>query len=375
MRHNILVILFISLMCFLLSCSDSTESSTTTIAPVSNVTYEVGIGEILFKWQNPEIKTLAYVEISYADSEGKMSRVLVDGKLSQQLIYGFADNQPYEFKFLTYSTSGKASEPVIVTAQPKMPAYHVFNSRIKVAGNFGGVDVSWDNTYDEEFYIQLSYIDPTGKVISSEIAVDGNSEGSRFIPISGIQQTNLSVITSDIYGHKSAVNSVPYRMKEQGKFDRSVWKVMDFDSQEENDNGYTRRVTDMLDGDPTTFWHTKWNGATADEQKWPHYATFDLGRKVKINKIEIQNRIDANKAHAMLKDIEVQGSNVSAKGPWETFGTHTMPDNKVVQYITLKNPVEYRYVKLVCVNAGPGSDTHYAAVAEFALHGEDLVGE
>lgn len=375
MKHLFQVILIVAFMWSLLSCSDSNDTGTVTIAPVSNVTYEVGMGEILFKWQNPDIKTLAYTEISYMDSDEKLSRVLVDGKLSEQLIYGFADNNTYEFKFSAYSMTGEVSDPVIVSARPKMPAYNIFNSRIKVTGNFGGVDVSWDNVYDEEFYIQLSYFDPTGKEISEEIAVDGNSEGSRFIPIAGIQQTDLSIITSDIYGHKSVVNRVPYKMKEQGKFDRSVWKVMDFDSQEENDNGYTRRVTDMLDGDPTTFWHTKWNGATAEEQKWPHYATFDLGRKVKITRVEIQNRIDANKANAMLKDIEVQGSNVSAKGPWETFGTHTMPNNKVPQYIILKNPVEFRYVKLVCVNAGPGSDIHYAAVAEFALYGEDLVEE
>ena len=56
MKRILLTFLMLQAAVFLWSCDDGSSSGENAagVAPVSNVTYETGSGEILFKWVNPE---------------------------------------------------------------------------------------------------------------------------------------------------------------------------------------------------------------------------------------------------------------------------------------------------------------------------------
>ena len=161
MKRFLFVLLILQTIAFFPSCADNDDEKVMAVAPVSNITYETGSGEILFKWVNPEGVDITYVEISYEDSEGVLRRVLVEGGETEKLIEGFGDSNLYEFTFVVYNKSGASSSPVSVSvpAQPEEPNLNIFNARLQFTRQNGGLLVSWVNDFDSEFYVQVTYYD------------------------------------------------------------------------------------------------------------------------------------------------------------------------------------------------------------------------
>lgn len=356
------------LTCCLWACNDSAEK-TAEIAPVSNISYEAGNGTLLFHWDKPLSSDLAYTEISYVNDDGKARKVLVDANLTQQLIRGFGSSQSYEFKFVTYSRSGNASEPITFFANPLEPLMNIFNGKVKVTVDFGGVHLSWDNVHDEDFYIDMEYSDINGNEYKEEVLAPANATGSTFIPVGskleGTQTIDIYTYISDLYGNQSAPNVIKFFKLEAGKFDRSLWTVTP--SSEEKD----APATTTLDGLASTFWHSNWTGAGSSFAEG-HYLIFDMQAKKRIEKIELQHR--QNKV--MARGIELYGTNTftgnNDKTQWELCGSFDMDqDNKALQVFDLPNAVEFRYLKVCFTTAGTGDST-YAGLAEFAAYGQDI---
>lgn len=353
----------------LASCHDD-DTSGVTIAPVSNIRYEVGNGSILFKWDNPDIGNLAYVEISYKGQDGELRRTLVKGGLSECLVNGFGSSNQYEFKFLAYNTDGLYSSPVVIGAAPQEPLLNIFNTRVKVSNNFGGVNVSWENDYDVDFYINVSYTDLNGNYYPTEILAPGRSARSQFVAVganvSGAQTIDVYTMVSDVYGNEAQSALFKFHKLEAGKLDRSLWAVADFSSQ----NG-DAPAKNLLDDDSKTIWHAQWNPDKGF--RFPHHVTFDLGGKKRIEKAEFQQRGD----NIMAKGIELWGNNVSGKAEeseWTFFGNIELSTTeKGLQPLQLPLPAEYRYVKVVFTTPGPGNAS-YAALATFVLYGMDIAG-
>lgn len=369
---NRILLLILSCMAFsvLWSCSDDDAGNVSVVKPVSNVTYESGAGNIHLKWTNPDVEKMSYVEIVYKDVAEKKHRILVNGQENEKLIYGFADETVYSFAISVYDEFGNVSSPVMIDAAAKAPAFNSLLSTIVVTDNFGGVDVSWENMTEDIFYINVIYPDVNGLDVSAELDVTEPGIGKQFVEIKGVLKADVSVSVTDIVGNTSVANVYPFKNLEKGKFDRSIWEVPDFSSQEAGGEGPFPQgyAAALLDGVKTTFWHSKWNGATADLKKFPHYVTFDLKRKVTITKVELTQR--HNKV--MAKDVEIYGSNESAMGAWTLFQTCTLPQTQGKTAIfTLDVPVQFRYVKMFLKT--PGSDPEFGALAEFALYGEDIV--
>ncbi len=361
---------FMIFLCFI-SCNDR-NANVMDIAPVSNITYDAGNGSILFKWDNPDIKSLAYVEISFKDKVGILHRVLTKGGLSQQLINGFGDSDPYEFKFLAYNTDGKSSEPVMLMAAPREPLLNIFYTTLKVTARLGGVDVNWENNYDTEFYIKVEYTDMNGNYNFTEILAPQKAEGHQFISIgssiTGTQTLDVYTSVFDIYGNQSRNSVLKYHKLEAGKLDRTKWSVADYSSQ----ISATYGPATVLDGLTNTYWHSEWGSGT---RTFPHYITFDLGSKKRIEQAEFQHRQDK----IMANEIELWGNNKSgtaAASEWKYIGCVVMPQESskaatlTLQKVTLPNAVEYRYVKLVFTTPSV-LDPLNAALAEFALYGSD----
>ncbi len=366
MKRILTFILIPILLIGIEACSDDVEK-VTAIAPVSNISYEAGNGTLLFRWDKPLSNDLAYTEISYVNDNGKERKVLVDEKITEQLVRGFGSSKSYEFKFITYNREGVASEPVSFFASPLEPLMNIFNGKVKTTVDFGGIYLSWDNIYDEDFYIDLEYSDINGNDYKEEVLASAKSSGEKFIAVAskleGTQTINVSSYISDTYGNQSAPYIFQFYKLEAGKFDRSLWEVLDFSSQL-NDSQY--KVANVLDCKTSTFWHSKWTG----EYTYPHHATFDLKSKKRIEKAEFQQRQD----NKMTKDIEIWGSNdyTTADGTvWTFCGTCTLENSNDMQLFVLPNPIEYRYIRLILTTPMTTGGTS-GGLAEFALYGQDL---
>ena len=123
---------------------------------------------------------------------------------------------------------------------------------------------------------------------------------------------------------------------------------------DEGDAGY------MVDGDPSTFWHTMYSITLA---KYPHWGDFDAGKEKIIKGFTYLARQDGS-LNGCIKDYEIYVSNDNKnwgnpilKGKFEK--------TVKLQKVMFGKPVKARYVRLRALNEQNGQD--YASGAEFTL--------
>ncbi|MBC9796561.1 M60 family metallopeptidase [Sinomicrobium weinanense] len=135
----------------------------------------------------------------------------------------------------------------------------------------------------------------------------------------------------------------------------SRWLVTDYSSQETaGENG---RASNIIDGDPATYWHTRWFDNAAE---YPHYVTVDMKESAAVGGFTLTQRDGQRK----VKDLEIQVSNDNQD--WESLGDFVLEDNATPQNIDLAESRSFRYFKLIMKSAHDG--LQFAAMAEVAVY-------
>ena len=130
-----------------------------------------------------------------------------------------------------------------------------------------------------------------------------------------------------------------------------------FASSQEPDEG---DAAYLVDGDPSTFWHTMYSITLA---KYPHWVDFDSGKEKIIKGFTYLPRQDGS-LNGCIKDYEIYVSNDNQnwgnpilKGKFEKSAK--------LQKVMFGKPVKARYVRLRALNEQNGQD--FASGAEFTL--------
>ena len=123
---------------------------------------------------------------------------------------------------------------------------------------------------------------------------------------------------------------------------------------DEGDAGY------MVDGDPSTFWHTMYSITLA---KYPHWVDFDAGKQKVIKGFTYLARQDGS-LNGCIKDYEIYVSNDN-KNWGEPVVKGSFEKTAKLQKVMFGKPVKARYVRLRALNEQSGQD--YASGAEFTL--------
>lgn len=115
----------------------------------------------------------------------------------------------------------------------------------------------------------------------------------------------------------------------------------------------------MLDGDPTTIWHSMYSVTVAN---YPHWIEFDAIEEVTLKGFSYLPRQDGPNGRIKGYKIEVSldGKNWSAPVAEGEF-----PDKADKQTVTFKEPVKARYVRFTATSSQLGHD--FASGAEFEL--------
>jgi hypothetical protein len=131
-------------------------------------------------------------------------------------------------------------------------------------------------------------------------------------------------------------------------------KVVEVDSE---DPDHANVAANAIDGNPETFWHTRWGEGTNDPM--PHHLVIDLGRQVRLRGITYLPRQDM--ATGRIREAEIYCSLVpnawgkpTAKVQWN--------GSDQLQSARFRQPVEARYLKLLVKSAVDRQP--FAAVAE-----------
>ncbi|WP_286590684.1 glycoside hydrolase family 2 TIM barrel-domain containing protein [Sphingobacterium sp. N143] len=117
----------------------------------------------------------------------------------------------------------------------------------------------------------------------------------------------------------------------------------------------------LLDGDPTSIWHTMYSVTVA---QYPHWVDFDAGSVKTIQGFTFLPRQDG--ANGDIKDYKIQ---VSPDGKnWTDVMSGSFERNKKLKTVRFEKACQGRYIRFTALNSQRGDD--FASAAEFAVIAE-----
>ncbi len=120
-------------------------------------------------------------------------------------------------------------------------------------------------------------------------------------------------------------------------------------------------ATRLVDGDPTTIWHTTYGKTVA---AYPHWVDFDCGSVKNIKGFTYLPRQEGDNG-----DIKNWKAEVSTDGTnWTQVQTGTFERNKNEKRVDFKTPVKGRYLRFTALSSQNGAD--FASGAEFGILAE-----
>ena len=146
-------------------------------------------------------------------------------------------------------------------------------------------------------------------------------------------------------------------MKQMKQNQQSAGLQIAFASSQEPDEG---DASYLVDGDPSTFWHTMYSITLA---KYPHWVDFDSGKEKVIKGFTYLPRQDGS-LNGCIKDYEIYASNDNKN--WDNpILKGKFEKSAKLQKVMFGKPVKARYVRLRALNEQNGQD--FASGAEFTL--------
>ncbi|MBW5481472.1 DUF1929 domain-containing protein [Streptomyces bambusae] len=140
---------------------------------------------------------------------------------------------------------------------------------------------------------------------------------------------------------------------------RTGWTATAGDEETVGENG---RATNVLDGNPSTIWHSKWTGTPAP---LPHSITIDMKRTTAVSALVYQPRPDGANGRIGRYSVSVStdgttfGASV-ASGAWR--------DDDTVKTATFTQAQHARYVRLTALGEAGGRGP-WSSAAEIRLSG------
>lgn len=149
-------------------------------------------------------------------------------------------------------------------------------------------------------------------------------------------------------------------------YNSSGWSIIAFSSQEATGEGPPNGLANaILDGNLNTFWHSQWNGATAQP---PHSITIDFApistKPLLFSGFKYAHR-NGMARRALRVNLEISNNNST----WTTItgSPFTLAAVNGYQTFTFASPVTARYIRLKINAADIADGTAFAALAEFSV--------
>lgn len=138
---------------------------------------------------------------------------------------------------------------------------------------------------------------------------------------------------------------------------KSGWKVYNVSSEQ----GGNEAAKNAIDGNPSTFWHTRYSG---DTPKHPHTIIIDMGKAYNITHFIYQARNDGSQ-NGRIANYEIYFSNSPTS--WKTTPDlkGTFANNGSEQAVALSKTTSARYFKLTALSEVNGNA--WASAAELSI--------
>ena len=158
--------------------------------------------------------------------------------------------------------------------------------------------------------------------------------------------------------NKAAAQTV-HPMPSEGLISSKGWKIVRVSSENAANN---KLATNAIDGDPTTWWHSRFSGGVA---KPPHEVVIDLGAQHHIRGFVYLPRQDES-WNGAIKEIEISVSDTPVSFP-SPLAKATLTKTKSPQEIKCaQTTARYIQVRALSEQTARG----FASIAEFGVIGD-----
>lgn len=205
---------------------------------------------------------------------------------------------------------------------------------------------------------------PKGKLNTAPLYISVKTKGAG--AINALQNYILPIsIESSTINVNENLRTTFYVVKSQPDledytdYDRALWSVAGFSSQEANGEGANNgRAIHSIDGDKTTFWHSQWQGGSPGP---PHHIIYDMGEEKEVHGLSFLSRQSGDNGKPNLVTIETSTDNVT----WTSGGNVELQNNNNLQRRFLSSFRQARYVKIIITSSFSASHSHLAELYAF----------
>lgn len=248
-------------------------------------------------------------------------------------------------------------------SETKGEFYGSARARLKrIQGTVEGDNVVVEGTYETDVPVSeaIVYQDPEGRSNYNAMGWVASVSGQQFetqMPVAELTKTDAGT-DYEMYvrlihenGTLSFFPVTTYAFRESGEpkvnfdlgprddtIDRREWQIADFSSEE---IGYDRYASNILDGDISTFWHSRWSDRDPSPTH-PHFVTIKMGDEPSsVRGLEFVQRQNGQRK---IRGLEVE---MSTDGEtWMSMGTYELEKTTVAQSIRFNREKDARYIRL-----------------------------
>lgn len=247
--------------------------------PVSNATVENLAGAAKITYTLPADKDVLYVKALYTSKQGDVRETKVSYYNNNLTVLGFGDTNEYEVKLYAVDRGGNESPPLSVMVKPLKPPFLLVREGISVIPDFGGINVRFENTTEDNIAIVILADDSLGNFVpinTNYTNLKAGSFSTRDLPS---VDTEFGIYIRDRWGNLSDTLLTTLKPLFEVKLDRT--KMAGLVLPTDAPLGYSGAISHLFNGDVGNngYYHT------GDAAKMPQWFTYDMGLSVKLSRM------------------------------------------------------------------------------------------
>lgn len=267
--------------------NDVVSNDKTKPGQVTNVKVNNFNGGAYITYTLPDAENLLYVLAEYKINDHTTRQTKVSYYSDTLTVNGFEKSRDYKVTLYAVSRADVKSDPVVVTVHPDTPAYRRVLLTVKLATDFGGVNVQCLNPLKQPIgVIVLTTDSVTGKLVTADQYYT-QSDNINF-SVRGYDSVSrkFAVYVTDPYGNLSDTVSAVIKPFYEVQLEKSKFSpyILPSDAIPVSTWGVAG-LWDGIIGVPGHGW------TPAAGQAMPLWCTFDLGETVKLSRYKYWVRV------------------------------------------------------------------------------------
>ncbi len=391
MKRNVFFVLFILIAIAFSNCKEdelkAIESDKSAPGTIANPVVESQAGAVKIAYSLPTDKDLLYVVAEYTNKYGKLIQSKASSYTSTLIVNGFADTSVYNVNLYAVDRSENRSAPVVVQVKPLEPPILGIYKNMRLAEDFGGINIQFDNPTEAEVAVVICFKDSTGNMNLKETYYTKQKNVNFASRGFESKETVFGVYIRDRWSNrtdtlKKALTPIYEKLLDRTKF-RTVSLPTDAPT------GWGLSMPGMWDGKITAegnMWHSADVGM-------PMHITFDLGVTAKLSRFTLWQRQGVwIYNHGNPKRYEIWGStNPPSNGSWDNWvmlkscisvkpsgspsGSNMNEDVQAAargeEFTVPLDAPKVRYIRVRILEAWVGAGGLAAHISEMNFHGND----